>query len=85
MADGRGFSSSRAGTGHDIREKALVKSFMDILLLLVIASLAVLVIMNPKGFASAVSSVGGYTLSQTAMFTGSSYNTGGYAIQGSKQ
>jgi hypothetical protein len=48
---------------------------MDIITLLVVASLVVLIIMNPSGFTSDVGAVGGYSLNQTSMFTGSGYGT----------
>lgn len=47
---------------------------MDIVLLLVLASLAVLVITHPDGFAKDVSSVGGYAIAQTTLFTGGTPN-----------
>jgi hypothetical protein len=53
-------------------------SLMDIITLLVVASLVVLIIMNPSGFTQDVTSVGGYSLNQTSMFTGSNYNTKSY-------
>jgi hypothetical protein len=51
---------------------------MDIITLLVVGSLIVLIIMNPKGFTSDVGSLSSYSLNQTSMFTGSNYNTSSY-------
>lgn len=41
----------------------------------IIAALIVLVVMNAKNFATAISSIGTFWGSETAMFTGSNYNT----------
>lgn len=46
---------------------------MDIIMLFVLASLVVLVIMNPSGFAKDVASLGNFSLAQTSVFTGSTY------------
>lgn len=42
-------------------------------MLFVLASLVVLVIMNPSGFAKDVASLGNFSLAQTSVFTGSTY------------
>ncbi len=47
---------------------------LDIVLLLVLASLAVLIVTHPDGFAKDVSSVGGYAIAQTTLFTGGTPN-----------
>lgn len=47
---------------------------MDIVLLLVLASLGVLIITHPDGFAKDVSSVGGYAIAQTTLFSGGTPN-----------
>jgi hypothetical protein len=47
---------------------------MDIIMLFVLASLVVLVIMNPSGFAHDVASIGNFSLAQTSLFSGSNYN-----------
>jgi hypothetical protein len=49
------------------------RTIMDIVMLFVLASLAVLIIMNPSGFAQDVTSLGGYAIAQTTVFTGSGY------------
>lgn len=47
--------------------------FMDIIMWIIIASLVVLVIMNPSGFATDVSSVGGVVNTESTTLTGSGY------------
>lgn len=47
---------------------------LDIVLLLVLASLFVLIVTHPDGFAKDVSSVGGYAIAQTTLFTGGTPN-----------
>lgn len=49
---------------------------LDIITLFILASLAVLVIKNPNGFAKDVTALGGYSIAQTNVFTGNNY-TGG--------
>lgn len=51
-----------------------MKTVMDVIMLFVLASLAVLVIMNPSGFAKDVASLGNFSLAQTSLFSGSNYN-----------
>lgn len=48
---------------------------MDIVTLFVLASLAVLVIKNPSGFSKDVTSLGGYAIAQTQVFTGAGGGT----------
>lgn len=52
-----------------------MKIIPDIVQWTIIAALVVLVVMNAKNFAIAVSSVGSFWGSETAMFTGSNYNS----------
>lgn len=52
------------------------KFFMDMLMLVVIASLVVLVIMNPGGFTQDVTSVGGAIQGESKILTGSGYGKG---------
>lgn len=54
-------------------ERIMVKGFLDIAMLLVIGSLIVLVIMNPQGFATDVSSVSSFTQGESTILTGSGY------------
>jgi hypothetical protein len=48
-------------------------TIMDIVMLFVVASLIVLIIMNPSGFAKDVASIGNFSLAQTSVFSGSNY------------
>jgi hypothetical protein len=58
------------------------KNIMEILSWTVIAAIVVLVIMNASKFATAIGSLTTFWGSETAMFTGSNYNSPGYAKQG---
>jgi hypothetical protein len=49
------------------------KSFIEIIMWLIVASLVVLVVMNPKGFSAAVTSVGGLITGESSILTGSGY------------
>jgi hypothetical protein len=51
-----------------------LRTLMDIVMLFVVASLVVLIIMNPSGFAKDVASIGNFSLAQTSLFSGSNYN-----------
>lgn len=51
---------------------------MDIFMWIIIASLVVLVVMNPKGFSTDVSSVGGFVTTESTVLTGSGYGNSGY-------
>ena len=51
----------------------MTRAFLDIMLWIIIASVIVLVIMNPKGFSSDVSSVGGFITGESTILTGSGY------------
>jgi hypothetical protein len=59
-----------------------MKSIMDIIMLFVLASLAVLVIMNPTGFAHDVAALGNFSLAQTSLFSGSNYNKSVTTLKG---
>lgn len=50
-----------------------MRGFMDIIMWLIIASVIVLVIMNPSGFAADVSAVSSFTTSESKILTGSGY------------
>ena len=50
-----------------------MKGILDIVMWLIVASLIVLVIMNPKGFSSDVTSVGGVVTGESTILTGSGY------------
>lgn len=45
-------------------------SLMDFVSLMIIASLVVLVITHPSGFAQDIASLGNYSLAQTSLFAG---------------
>lgn len=51
----------------------MVRGALDVIMWLIIASLVVLIIMNPSGFAKAVSSVGGVITTESTILTGSGY------------
>lgn len=46
---------------------------MDVFMWIIIASLVVLVVMNPQGFSTDVSSVGGFVQGESTTLTGSGY------------
>lgn len=46
---------------------------MDIVTMLILGSLVVLVIMNPKGFSSDVAATGGFITAESTILTGSGY------------
>lgn len=50
-----------------------MKGALDVIMWLIVASLIVLVIMNPGGFAKAVGSVGGVITQESTILTGSGY------------
>lgn len=50
-----------------------MSSVLDVIMWLIIASLVVLVIMNPSGFSQDVSALGNYSIGQTTILTGSGY------------
>lgn len=50
-------------------------AIVEIIMWIIVASLVVLVVMNPKGFASAVGSVGGIVMGESRLLTGSGYQT----------
>lgn len=50
-----------------------MKGALDVIMWLIVASLIVLVIMNPGGFSKAVSSVGGVVTQESTILTGSGY------------
>lgn len=50
-----------------------MRGFMDIVMWIIIASVIVLVIMNPSGFAADVSAIGGFTTAESTILTGSGY------------
>jgi len=50
-----------------------MKGILDVIMWLIVASLIVLVIMNPAGFASDVSAIGGFTTGESTILTGSGY------------
>lgn len=49
------------------------RALMDIFMWIIIASLVVLVVMNPSGFAQDVSAVGGFVTGESTILTGSGY------------
>ncbi len=51
-----------------------MKGVMDIAMWLILASLIVLIVMNPKGFSSAVSSIGGFVQGESKILTGTGYS-----------
>ena len=51
----------------------MVRGALDVVMWLIVASLVVLVIMNPSGFAKAVSSVGSVVTTESTILTGSGY------------
>ena len=53
--------------------KSMTKAVLDIALWIILASVAVLVIMNPQGFATDVSAVGGVVTSESKILTGTGY------------
>ena len=57
------------------------KMIMEIVSWTIIAAIVVLIVMNAKNFATAISSITGFWGNETAMFTGSGYNKAGYAKQ----
>jgi hypothetical protein len=50
-----------------------MRSFVEIILWIIIASLVVLVVMNPKGFVAAITSVGGIITGESRILTGAGY------------
>lgn len=56
----------------------MTKQIIEVVSWLIIASLVVLVVMNASNVAKVVSSVGGFWINETSMFTGSNYNTARY-------
>lgn len=58
------------------------RTILDIVTLFIIASLVVLVIMNPSGFAHDVSALGNFSLAQTSVFTGSNYGKSAPTLSG---
>ena len=58
------------------------KLLPDIVAWTIIAAIFVLVIMNAKNFAIAISSIGSFWGSETSMFTGSNYNTPNFGKAG---
>lgn len=54
------------------------KQAVEVISWIILASLAVLVIMNAPKVAQVVSSVGGFWTTETKLFSGSGYNTSGY-------
>jgi hypothetical protein len=48
-------------------------AIVEIILWVIVASLVVLVIMNPQGFTSAVGAVGNFTMGESKLLTGSGY------------
>ena len=54
------------------------KNIMEIVSWIILASLAVLVVMNASKVATVVSSVGGFATTESSMFTGSNYGTSSY-------
>jgi hypothetical protein len=54
------------------------KIITDIISWTILAALAVLVVMNADKVAVAVTSVGGFWVTETGMFTGSGYGQRGY-------
>lgn len=50
-----------------------MKAILDISMWLILASLVVLVIMNPTGFSSDVSSVGDFVQGESKVLTGTGY------------
>jgi hypothetical protein len=53
-----------------------MRSVVEIILWLIIASLIVLVVMNPKGFVAALTSVGGLITGESRILTGAGYTSG---------
>jgi hypothetical protein len=54
-------------------KKSMTKAILDVALWIIIASVFVLVIMNPQGFATDVSAVGGAVTSESKVLTGTGY------------
>jgi len=50
-----------------------VKGIMDIAMWLILASLVVLIVMNPKGFTSDVTAIGTFVTGESKVLTGSGY------------
>lgn len=50
-----------------------MRGFMDIIMWLIIASVIVLVIMNPSGFAQDTASISGFVTGESKILTGSGY------------
>lgn len=57
------------------------KLIMEIAAWTIVAAIIVLIVMNAKNFAIAISSITGFWGNETAMFTGSGYGQRGYAKQ----
>lgn len=54
---------------------------MEIVSWTIVAAIIVLIVMNAKNFAIAISSITGFWGNETAMFTGSGYGKSGYGTQ----
>ena len=54
----------------------MLSGILDIALWLILASLVVLIIMNPKGFTQDVGSIGTATQGESTILTGSGYKGG---------
>lgn len=50
-----------------------MKGVLDVIMWLIVASLVVLVIMNPQGFATDVAAIGNFTTNESTILTGSGY------------
>jgi hypothetical protein len=48
-------------------------AIVEIIMWVIVASLVVLVVMNPKGFASAVANIGGLVMGESRILSGSGY------------
>lgn len=59
-----------------------MKNIMEILGWVILASLAVLIIMNASSFAAVIQSASAAVTSESALLTGSGYGASGYGAQG---
>ena len=59
-----------------------MKNIMEILGWVILASLAVLIIMNATSFATVIQSASAALTSESALLTGSGYGASGYGTQG---
>lgn len=61
---------------YDLREKIMGVGVMDILTLVILGAALVLLVKNPKGSASLISSSGNVLTSETNILTGNGYKGG---------